>query len=105
MQVRQEWRLKLILQIEVLGEQTTGRPCLQLTLAGTALSKEEKLAFELLGPHAAALDFLGTLIVFFRYGRIGHCCLHACLHLYRKADRLLMPGRTLQGQTGSAWES
>ena len=66
-QVRQSWRLKLMERIEVLVEQVTGRPCLQLTLAGGTLSKEEKLAFELLGPSDAALDFLGTLMLFFRH--------------------------------------
>lgn len=34
LQVRQSWRLKLVEAIEVLAEQATGRPCLQLTLAG-----------------------------------------------------------------------
>ena len=47
-------------------EQSTGRPCLQLTLLGGAITKEDKLAFELLGPPASSLDFLGTLILFFK---------------------------------------
>ncbi|KAK9788443.1 hypothetical protein WJX73_009620 [Symbiochloris irregularis] len=66
LQVTQSWRLKLISQIEVLMEQGTGRPCLQLTIMGGTLSKKEELAFELLGPAANSMDFLGTLVLFFK---------------------------------------